>query len=172
MKANKLLFSVALAAVMTVAGSGLAGAAPNPTSCDNDIDCVANPACGGDVCNWPAHKCEAAGSQPDADGWCSADSDCKCKGMGATCKDFFCTFTKPPTGGAGTGGGAGTTGAAGTGSAGTGGGAGTGGSSSSSSGGCSVAPSSTSGLGAGVGVGVFVGLGLVVGRLVRRRRRA
>lgn len=175
MSANKLFLSVTLALLVVAGNPGRSNAADNPTTCTNDIDCVATPACGGDVCDWGTSppKCKAAGSQPKGDdGWCAVDADCKCKGLGAKCSAPYCTFTKPSdapatggagtTGAAGTGSGAGgTTGAAGTGTTGAAGTSTSGG----SSGGCAVASSSTGGL------GLLVGLALVAGRVVRRRRR-
>jgi MYXO-CTERM domain-containing protein len=93
-------------------------------ACYNDIDCPGT-ACGDAVCNWSKQAampmgtkvfaCNPAGSQPDGkDGWCTTDTDCKCKGEGATCVAPYCTFTKKPGGSTGgtssTGGTAATTG--------------------------------------------------------------
>jgi MYXO-CTERM domain-containing protein len=188
---NKMLRPLLLAGILLAASAGVARAAANPTMCANDIDCIATPSCGGDVCDYGAGEtCQpAGGASKGHDGWCDpthGDDDCKCKALGAKCVGVYCTFTKPsdaPSGGAGTTGtaGAGTTGAAGAGTAGTPGtagttgtagasttgAAGTGASSSSSSGGCSVTSTSTSG-----GLAALVGLALVAGRIVRRRRRA
>ena len=74
--------------------------------CTNDIDCKASTQCGGDVCSWAAlpQKCVPAGSAPKGqDGWCSADSDCKCLAEGAKCVGTYCTFTTPPAAGGGAG---------------------------------------------------------------------
>ena len=140
-------------------------------SCTNDIDCTANAACGGDVCDWvtaPTMTCKAAGSQPKGhDGWCTVDTDCKCNGQGATCNKstFACTFTRPcdAPGAAGCG-------AAGSGGGGSGGGtAGTtgtdgGNNSGSSGGGCNIA-------GTDVSLG-WPAIALVIGlTFIRRRRR-
>jgi len=151
-----------LAGLVCLLAAGSARAASNPASCTNDIDCVATPTCGGDVCNYNAGQtCTAAGSAPKGqDGWCAQDSDCKCAAQGAKCVFVYCTFTKPSdapgSGSAGKGGGsgggsgsAGTSGSGGSSSSGTGGsgtggskgtdGGGTGPTGSSSGGGCSVA---------------------------------
>jgi MYXO-CTERM domain-containing protein len=165
----KLLHSLVIAGVLLLAGAGAARAASNPATCTNDVDCVATPACGGDVCDYnAAMTCKPAGTAAKgSDGWCTVDTDCKCMGQGAKCTAPYCTFTKAsdaPASGA-----AGSTGTAGSGAGGTTGAAGSGtdgGTKPASSSGCSVA-SSTSG-----GFGALVGLALVVGRLVRRRRRA
>jgi hypothetical protein len=180
---TKMFRSLMLAGIVAgvVAAAGPARAADNPTSCTNDVDCIANPACGGDTCDWDhGQKCMPASASNK--GWCGKDSDCKCMGKGATCNIPYCTITTPPTGtggSSGSAGTAGTTGAAGTtgtaGSAGTAGTTGAAGAStgtagktttSGGGGGCSIA-SSTSG-----GFAALVGLALVAGRLVRRRRRA
>jgi MYXO-CTERM domain-containing protein len=66
-------------------------------TCTNDIDCP-TATCGGEVCQWSAsgHACVAAGTAPQGtDGWCGADTDCKCMGEGATCVSPHCTFTLP-----------------------------------------------------------------------------
>jgi hypothetical protein len=54
--------------------AGTAVAQSNPAGCTNDIDCVATPQCGGDICDWNNQaspmKCRAAGSYPAGmDGW-------------------------------------------------------------------------------------------------------
>src|SRR5204863_55752 len=102
---------VALAGGRSVLGQAAArstttaGAADNPASCVNDIDCIATPACGGDLCDWEqALKCKPAGGANK--GWCMADSDCKCPGAKCT-TEFHCTITQPAASGA-----AGTTGSA------------------------------------------------------------
>lgn len=174
----------ALAAVVAAPAAFAEGEA-----CFNDDDCPGGGAvCGGDVCNWSKSAatpvgenifyCNPAGSQPKAaDGWCTDDSDCKCKGEGATCKQTYCTFTKPgdaPAGSGGSGAGgasstAGTTSAAGTTS--TAGAPSTAGSGSTSkpaeeSSSCSVAsPASTGG-------GIALALGMLgLGAAFARRRR-
>jgi hypothetical protein len=132
-----------VAAFALLCGSGEVRAASNPASCDNDIDCVATPECGGDVCTYSAAgspACTPAGTGANGqDGWCTSDTDCKCYAQGARCKGVYCTFTKLPTsspdGGAGSAGRGGTAGQAGAGSA----GAGQGGSSADGGGGCSIA---------------------------------
>ena len=170
-----------LAGLFCLFTAGTAAAQSNPTSCVNDDDCIATPACGGDVCDWnvqPTMTCKpAGGSTKGMDGWCSTTDDCKCKGMGATCMNFFCTFTRPcdapgagpcgstgaagSTGGGGSTGAAGTTGAAGSTSTGT---AGTSGGGSSDGGGCAVAATAPLG-----GSTLLVALGLLA--FARRRRR-
>jgi len=165
--------------------AGTATAQSNPATCTNDIDCVATPACGGDICDWQTQlgqmKCRPAGAYDKGkDGWCTQDNDCKCKDLGATCVNLQCTFTRPcdapgaggcTTGTGGSGGGTGTGGS--TGGSGTGGsGTGTGGSSatagtsggSGGGGGCSVAP--TGPTGASI---LLAAVGLVA--FARRRRR-
>jgi MYXO-CTERM domain-containing protein len=105
-----------------VLATGTAAAQGNPSTCENDDDCVATPQCGGDVCDWndatsAVHTCKPAGMYPKgSDGWCTTDDDCKCHSLGATCVNAFCSFTRPcdapgaggcPTGGGGTSGGGG-----------------------------------------------------------------
>jgi hypothetical protein len=181
-----------LAGLACLLATASARAATNPSMCTNDIDCVATPKCGGEVCDYnraPAFTCKAAGTDPmGSDGWCDpahGNADCKCASLGAVCNGTYCTFTLPsqaPSGGAGSGGGsAGTTGSAGatgsagtTGSAGATGSAGTKGSTGSAGttgtsggggGGCSLAGSSPLG-----GSFAFAAAGMV-GALIRRRPR-
>ena len=153
-----------LTAITCLFAAGTASAQSNPATCVNDIDCIATPQCGGDICDWSniaaGMHCKAAGSQPKGqDGWCTTDADCKCKDMGATCVAAFCTFTRAcdaPDAGPCAAGGSGGGGSGGTGTAGTSGGSGGGG-------GCSIgatAPTASSGL--------LVALGLL---FVSRRRR-
>ena len=126
-----------LTALVCLFAAGTAAAQTNPATCNDDIDCVATPACGGDVCDWSNisnHVCKPAGSAAKGmDGWCTMTDDCKCKDLGATCVAAYCTFTRPcdapDAGGCATGG---TGGGGSSGTAGTGGGGG-------DSGGCSVA---------------------------------
>lgn len=158
--------------------------------CYNDTDCP-NPACGGDVCNWAKQSatpdgmkvfyCQpAGGAAKGADGWCTTDDNCKCKGQTAKCVGTYCSFTKAsdaPAGGGGTGaggtgaGGTGTT-AAGTGTTAAGTGttaAGTGSTTppKEDSGGCSVGSSQNSGVATMALVLGALGLGVT---LARRRR--
>jgi hypothetical protein len=176
---RSLLLGALLAGALGFVTTGRAHAA----ACTNDIDCKANGStCGSDVCDWNmGMTCQpAGGKKAGADGWCATDTDCKCFAQGARCTAPYCTFTKAsdaPAGSGGTTGHGGSTGAGGSASGGTtgaagsasGGSTGTGGSATTSSGGgCAVASSSSS---AGL-AGSLVGLALVVGRLVRRRRRA
>ena len=183
---------ILFAGLLCFAG-GRSAQAQSP-ACMVDSDCP-NSACGGDVCTHTsgAFSCNAANTEAGKgfDGWC-ADADgnaqdeiCKCRGLGATCVGFFCTFTIPidapasGTGGAGAGssggGSAGASGSAGAaggrgGSTGTAGGAaGTTGAAGGSAtggggdgGGCSVA-------GAAQGSG-SVALVFVIAALARRRR--
>lgn len=185
-----LLVSLAGSVTLLFASSAFA----EGEACYNDDDCP-NPACGGDVCNWgkTAAKpdgqkifyCQPAGREAKGtDGWCTDDTDCKCKATGATCQtNSHCTDTGASAaggtgaGGSGTGGttsaagmtsAAGTTSAAGmTSAAGTAsGGSGSTPAPAADDGGCSVSvPGGTSG-GAFLALGV-VGLGLT---LARRRR--
>jgi hypothetical protein len=144
-----LLAGIAGVALMLPARSA------NAQACTNDIDCTANSACGGEVCDWvvsPLMTCKAAGGQSlGHDGWCMADTDCKCHALGATCNlsNFACTFTRPceADGGTCTGGGT---------DAGGGGGGGGGG-------GCNVAGGT-----AGIGWASLLG---VAGLIAARRRR-
>ena len=80
---RKMLF------VLTMLAGAFAARSASAQSCVNDIDCTANPACGGDVCDWvvtPLMTCKPAGGQTTGhDGWCMVDSDCKCHAQGATC---------------------------------------------------------------------------------------
>jgi hypothetical protein len=164
-----------LAGFLCLFSAGTAVAQSNPATCANDDDCIATPACGGDVCDWATEpglmKCKAAGSYPKGeDGWCTTTDDCKCKGMGATCMNFFCTFTRPcdapGAAGCGTGGtgGTGGSGGSGTGAAGSTGMAGTSGGGGSDGGGCAVG--ATAPIGAST---LLVAFGLLV--FSRRRRR-
>lgn len=174
---SKMLRSLTLAGIVAgfVTFAGPAQAVDNPASCTNDVDCIADPACGGSLCDWDSGLiCKPSGT-PNK-GWCMADTDCKCHSTGATC-DLTIHHCSKTTASAGTAGASGGTagasgGTAGAGTAGASGGtAGTSGSAGAapapSSGGCSVASSATSG-----GLAALVGLALVAGRLVRRRRRA
>lgn len=85
--------------------------------CYNDDDCPGGGGnvCGGDVCNWGKMSaspqgdkifyCNPAGTgSKGQDGWCTDDSDCKCKAQGAKCIAPYCTFTKASDAPAGTGG--------------------------------------------------------------------
>jgi MYXO-CTERM domain-containing protein len=154
--------AIFLAGLLSLGLAGGARAATNPASCVNDIQCVATPNCGGEVCDFnrtPTMTCKAAGTDPKgADGWCTVDSDCKCFSLGARCVSPYCTFTlpsqAPDAGSAGTGGSAGSGGSGGTTSSGGGGG------------GCSIAGTSPLG-----GTLAFVVVGLVA-RALRRRRSA
>lgn len=172
-RAIHLPFVVAFA---LLCGSGEVRAASNPASCDNDIDCVATPECGGDVCTYSAAgspACTPAGTGANGqDGWCTSDTDCKCYAQGARCKGVYCTFTKPPTsspdGGAGAAGRGGTGGEGGAGGrAGTGGGqAGEGGSSADGGGGCSTLGGPRPGCWSAIAL-----VGVSATLRVRRRRR-
>jgi len=182
-----LASSVALLVASTALAEGEA--------CFNDDDCPGT-ACGDSVCNWSKSAavpdgdkrfyCNPAGSQPKGnDGWCTDDTDCKCKAQGATCGPGpYCTFTKASdapagggtagaasTGGSATGGtpaSAGTTSTAGTATtAGTTSSGGTGAAPApADEGGCSVSAPRASGSGVAFGLGLL-GLGYV---LARRRR--
>jgi hypothetical protein len=131
-------------------------ARPAAASCNTDIDCY-GPLCGDPVCQWGVgvHSCVAAGTQPQGfDGECASDSDCKCRGQGATCDPTVshCTFTLSMN--------AGDAGA----SSGSGGGSGTGSSSGTTpgAGGCAVG-----GPGAGESMSTLV---YVLGLMLARRR--
>src|SRR5678816_2714452 len=107
-----------LAGIVVLLTAGSARAVDNPASCTNDIDCVATPECGGDICPWVGpnpRTCQPAGTGTKGhEGWCTADTDCKCHSLGATCVSFNCTFTKPSDApGAGTGGATGSGGSTG-----------------------------------------------------------
>jgi hypothetical protein len=180
--------AVLFAALLCLAGARNAQA--QTPGCMVDTDCP-NSACGGDVCTHTTSggfACNPANTQAGKgfDGWC-ADADgvahdeiCKCKGLGATCASFFCTFTVPVdapmagTGGSSAGGaaGGGAAGAAGSSAGGrggtTGGAAGTTGGSGGRAGGgdgggCNVS-------GAASATGDVVGFLLLVAASVRRRR--
>jgi MYXO-CTERM domain-containing protein len=170
-----------LAGLVCLLLAASARAASNPTSCQNDIDCVATPQCGGDVCDYitaPIETCKPQGSQPKGgDGWCTVDSDCKCASLGAKCMTDFCTFTKPSDApGAGSAGASGgVAGASGTGAGGSStGGRSTGGSGPTSTGGSSSGGSSGGG-GCSVGGPVSGSWSIALGLFglfaaVRRRR--
>ena len=148
-----------LTGLVCLFAAGTAAAQTNPATCVNDDDCVATPACGGDVCDWSVAgqmTCKAAGMHPKGqDGWCTTTDDCKCKDMGATCVLAYCSFTRPcdapGAAGCATGGTSG-----GTGTAGTGG--------STDSGGCSIAATAPT-----AGSALLVAIGLLA--FARRRRR-
>ena len=66
---------IVLTGLLCLLAAGTAAAQTNPATCTNDIDCVATPTCGGDVCDWSNvsnHVCKAAGSAAKgSDGWCT-----------------------------------------------------------------------------------------------------
>jgi MYXO-CTERM domain-containing protein len=145
------------------------------TPCAVDTDCPGNAACGGDVCTKDSGGNQCTPPNPSSvgfDGWCAdangtaQNSNCKCRGQGATCNGFYCTFTSPPDGSTtGTGGAGGGTGGSGTAGSGTAGSSAKGGSSGSGGGGgCSVAgaPSALGSAGAAL---------MLAAALVSRRRR-
>ena len=168
-------------------------------TCLVDSDCP-DTACGGPVCTHAAGgvaSCNPANTEAGKgfDGWCAdsmdnpVDANCKCRGLGATCAGFFCTFTVPADaprdagaagGSGGSGAGAagspgGSTGTAGGGAAGTAATAGAGGGAGGSGrggggggGGCSVADSPR----AANQVGVWLLLPLLTLALARRRSTA
>ncbi len=161
MTTSRLGFQLGTLAATILATVLLSAPSARAAGCVNDVDCP-NAACGGDVCDYNMGlTCQPAGkAAKGADGWCTVDTDCKCKGLGATCAYPYCTFTtvaQSPGGGSGgsaavgtggagsggstaaTGGKSGTGGAIGTGGASTTSDAGTAAASSSSGGGCSVA---------------------------------
>ena len=158
--------------LVALAGVLAAGRASAQQTCTTDADCP-NDACGGEVCTkssglaycYPADTHGASGVN---DGWCAdaagnpSDANCKCRGMGATCNGFYCTFTIP-AGGTGGSGAGGTTGTGGGGSAGSGGSGG--GSSAGGGGGCSVAGAPSL---AG-GVGICIALAALIRGRARRR---
>ncbi len=140
-------------------------------ACTNDVDCP-DAQCGGQVCDWTnlPMTCKAAGTQPQGtDGWCTVDTDCKCKSDGASCVNNQCTRTLPK--GAGAGGASGAGGSAGSSAAGSSSTSTAGSSSStdssSGSSGCSLAGGTRRGsLGL---LGAACALGLMG---ARRRKRA
>jgi hypothetical protein len=168
MKSNTLRQMWALFAGALIFAAGSTARAQDAGGCVNDVDCP-DKTCGGQVCDWT--QSPMACRAPDAtkkgmDGWCTTSDDCKCKGMGATCKTNYCTFTLPSQA---TGGGAGGgTGAGGSATTGTGGGT-TAPAASSDSGGCSMSTKTATGLGS---AGVLVGLGAIAFGIRRRRRAA
>jgi hypothetical protein len=164
MSARAKLSWTVLAALFVLLAAGRANA-----QCQTDVDCP-NAACGGDVCTKSSglSSCSAAGERglPGSDGWCADangnpdDSKCKCRGMGATCNGFYCTFTMPSDGGgAGGSSGSGGTGGASAGTAGTSGGS----TGSSGGGGCNI--------GGVPSLGGAPGLGLLLAALLGRRAR-
>ena len=146
---------IVLAGLVALLAAGRAEA--QTQTCMSDADCPSE-VCGGEVCIkssglafcYPANTQGVSGVN---DGWCADaagnpnDGYCKCRGMGATCNGFYCTFTIPPTGGGGSGGGTsgGTTG-------------------SSGGGGCSIAGAATPG-----GAGIALVLAVLIRRRARRR---
>jgi hypothetical protein len=92
--------------------------------CTNDIDCKTGPSCGGEICDWnKAMTCQpATASGSGHEGWCTANTDCKCAAQGATCpqSSFQCTKTVDAAGsGGGTGSGGSGSSAAGSSAAGS-----------------------------------------------------
>jgi len=84
-RAIHLPFVVAFA---LLCGSGEVRAAGNPVSCDNDIDCVATPECGGDVCTYsatglPACTPAGTGAGQAGEGGSSADGGGGCSTSGS-----------------------------------------------------------------------------------------
>jgi len=152
-----------LTGLVCLFAAGTAAAQTNPATCVNDDDCVATPACGGDICDWSVvgqMTCKAAGGHPKGqDGWCTTTDDCKCKDMGATCVAAYCTFTRPCDAPGGTGCATGGT----SGGTGTGGSTGTAGTSGGDSGGCSIAASAPT-----ASSTLLLAIGLLV--FARRRR--
>ena len=125
MKFSVLSFTLAAALAGSLAWSTPAHAAG--MACVNDIDCKANgTACGTDICDYNnGQTCAAAGlpANKGMDGWCTVDTDCKCKSLGATCVGVYCTCVTPQGcagGDAGGGSGAAASGSATSGSAHTG----------------------------------------------------
>ena len=60
-----------LTGLVCLFAAGTAAAQTNPATCMNDDDCVATPACGGDVCDWSVvgqMTCKAAGIAPERAG--------------------------------------------------------------------------------------------------------
>ena len=198
----RLLESAAILFAGLLCFAGARSAQAQSPVCMVDSDCP-NSACGGDVCTHTSGSfaCNPANTQAGKgfDGWC-ADSNgvakdelCKCKGLGATCVGFFCTFTVPSdapatgTGGAGAsaGGGSGGGAAGASGSAGT---AGSGGGSTGTAGGAAGTTGAAGGSGTAGGDGggggcsvagttqtssaVALLLAIVVSALPRRRRSA
>jgi hypothetical protein len=94
MRLNEGGIHLSLAVVFALlCGSGEVRAANNPTSCDNNIDRVATPECGGDVCTYSAKKspaCTPAGTGANGqDGWYTSGTDCRCYAQGARCEGVF-----------------------------------------------------------------------------------
>jgi streptogramin lyase len=82
--------------VMAVEGGANGGELGGDTTCTRDTDCKeSGKACGGDVCG-SAKLCVLAVSGDP--GSCVADTDCWCKGQGATCAAGHCSFTTPSGG--------------------------------------------------------------------------
>ena len=61
-----------LAGLLCLFTAGTAVAQSNPATCVNDDDCIATPACGGDVCDWATEpglmQCKPAGAAAKGDG--------------------------------------------------------------------------------------------------------
>jgi len=164
----RLLESAAILFAGLLCFAGARSAQAQSPACMVDTDCPGS-ACGGDVCTHTSgmFSCNEANTQAGKgyDGWCAdangvaKDELCKCKGLGATCVGFFCTFTIPPGGGTG-----GSTGAGGSGTGTGGSGTGTAGTGAGGDGGCSIA-------GAPSLAGAGAGLALLAAALRRRRLR-
>jgi MYXO-CTERM domain-containing protein len=174
---RRFVLTVALSTFTVLGGAATARAASNPGTCTNDIDCIATPECGGDVCDYPQLKCMPANpAAPGNDGWCTVDTDCKCYAQGARCNGIYCTFTVPPAGG--TGGAAGGSGG-GSATGGSGGGSATGGSPGASGGAAGQATTSDNG-GGGCNVAgstpaaplALGAIGAALAVVLSRRRRA
>jgi len=63
---NRTKWTLLLSGLVCLFAAGPASAQTNPATCTNDIDCVATPQCGGDICDWNSTtapmKCRPAGS--------------------------------------------------------------------------------------------------------------
>lgn len=174
MKSETLRRTWALFAGALIFAAAGSAQAQDAGGCINDVDCP-DTACGGQVCDWLVSPmaCRAADvTKKGADGWCTTSADCKCKGMGATCKGTYCTFTlpsqAPPGGGTGGSGGSSATGSGGSTATGSGGTT-TAPAPAEDSGGCAIARTPVSGL---TCAGLLVGLGAIAFGARRRRRAA
>jgi hypothetical protein len=99
--------------VIAVAGLGLSASEAAAETCTTDKDCMeAGTACGSEVCNHPPASDAATGACTAPVGgfssYCTADTDCKCHALGATCVPAvftdinyppYCSFTTADGGG-------------------------------------------------------------------------
>ena|ERR1035438_6475164 len=91
-------FVFAFAAALTA--SSLWTASAHAAACTNDIDCPGN-GCGTQVCDWTQTPMACVPVSASVKGWCTVDTDCKCKAQGAVCNAPYCSFIASDAGAGG-----------------------------------------------------------------------